>query len=83
MYYLIGKKDYSPGRYNVTFLAGMTDISFTITIMNDDEYEGSETFDVIISNIMPDRVTMGKIRRANVTIIDFGKLLLYKALIKM
>ena len=60
----------------------MTDISFTITIMNDDEYEGNEAFYVILSNIMPDRVTMGKVRRANVTIIDYGKLLLYKALIK-
>ena len=82
MYYLIGSIDYSPGRYNVTFLAGMTDTSFTITILNDNEYEGSETFDVIISNVMPDRVTMGKIRRATVTIIDSGKLLLYKTHIK-
>ena len=75
---MIGNEDYTGG-YNATFPAGMTDTSLTITILNDDVYEDSERFDVIISNALPNRVTMGTIRRATVTIIDFGKLLLYKA----
>ena len=75
---MIGNEDYTGG-YNTTFPAGMTDTSLTITILNDDVYEDSERFDVIISNALPNRVTLGTIRRATVTIIDFGKLLLYKA----
>ena len=57
----------------------MTETLFTIKLLNDNVYEGSETFDVdIIRSLLPDRVTLGNIRRATVTIIDFGKLLLYE-----
>ena len=76
---MIGNEDYSPGRYTATFPAGMTETSFTIMLSNDNVYEGNETFDVdIIRSLLPDRVTLGNIRRATVTIVDFGKLLLYE-----
>ena len=79
---MIGNEDYT-GVYNTTFPAGMNDTLLTIAILNDDVYEDSERFDVIISNALPNRVTLGTIRRATVTIIDFGNLLLYKAHTKM
>ena len=76
---MIGNEDYSPGRYTTTFLAGMTETSFTIAISNDNVYEGNETFDVdIIRSHLPDHVTLGNIHRATLTIVDFGKLLLYE-----
>ena len=59
----------------------MTNASFAITIVNDNVYEESETFDVIInSNLLPNHVSPGDISTATVTIIDFGKLLLYISL---
>ena len=59
----------------------MTTASFAINIVNDNIYEESETFDVVInSNLLPNRISPGNISRATVTIIDFGKLLLYISL---
>ena len=76
---MIGREDYVPGRYTTTFPAGMTTASFAINILNDTVYEESETFDVvIIRSLLPDNVVASKIYTASVTIIDYGKLLLYK-----
>ena len=43
--------DYQPGPYSVTFPAGSTTAAVTITIIDDDEYEGSdpEVFTATIS----------------------------------
>ena len=61
----------------------MTTASFAINILNDDVYEESEMFDVVInSNLLPSRVSPGSISSATVTIIDYGKLLLYKPLMQ-
>ena len=80
LYNLIEDEDYISEGYAATFPAGMTVASFHINILNDNDYEKSETFDVdIITSLLPDRVSLGNIRRATVTIIDFGKLLLYEA----
>ena len=79
---MIGRDDYDPVRHDVTFPAGMTTASFAITIKNDNDYEESETFYIFIArSLLPDNVVANKIRTASVTIIDYGKLLLYKALI--
>ena len=76
---LIGNEDYGPGRYAATFPAGMTVASFHINITDDNDYEESEAFTVdIIKSLLPDGVSLGNIRRTTVTIIDFGKLLLYE-----
>ena len=76
---MIGNEDYSPGRYTAIFLARMTETSFTIAISNDKDYEGSESFDVdIIRSHLPNHVSLGNIHRATLTIVDFGKLLLYE-----
>ena len=76
---MIGNEDYGPGRYAATFPAGMTVTSFHINITDDNDYEESEMFSVdIIQSLLPDGVTLGNIRRATVTIIDFGKLLLHE-----
>ena len=37
-------KDYIPGPYNATFLAGSTRSSFTIEIINDNVFESTEEF---------------------------------------
>ena len=47
-----------------------------ISINNDDIFEGNETFSItIIGSRLPNRVSVSKIRKAVVTIIDIGKLL--------
>ena len=76
---MIENEDYGPGRYTATFPAGTTVTSFYINILDDNDYEESETFVVdIIKSLLPDHVSLGNIWRATVTIIDFGKLLLYE-----
>ncbi len=44
--------DYPPGPYSVTFPAGSTTAAVNITVIDDDEYEGSdsETFTATISS---------------------------------
>ena len=77
---MIGREDYDPVRHDATFPAGMTTASFAIKILNDTDYEGSETFYIFIARSrLPDNVVASKICIASVTIIDYGKLLLYKA----
>ena len=70
--------DYDSGPYTVTFVAGETNISFDITIANDNILEANEDFDLsIISNTLPDDVTDGDPRRVTVTIVDDDRKLSY------
>ena len=45
-----GGDDYNSGPYNVTFPAGVTSVSFNITIINDNILEDNETFELIIDD---------------------------------
>ena len=79
LHYLIGNKDYGPGIHTATFFNGMTVTSFDITILNDNDYEDRKTFDVvIIGNRLPNHVSVGSIRVAEVAIIDISKSIMHK-----
>ena len=59
-YYLIGGDDYHSGPYNITFPAGVTTVSFNISIHDDDMYEDDENFTLTINNnSLPDGIITG------------------------
>ena len=65
-----GGVDYNSGPYNVTFPAGMTNVSFVI-IINDDNILEDDEFNL---TIYPNNITTDSISRATVIIInDDGK----------
>ena len=66
---ITGGEDYSSGPYNVTFTAGTTNSSFTISINDDDIFEDNESFALIIFSL-PNIITAGDPRQATVTIVD-------------
>ena len=73
--YLIGDEDYTGGDYFVTFQPGDFVSSFTVDIVNDNIYEGRETFDIaIVLSPSQDYVVSGNCN-ITVTIVDYGKLL--------
>ena len=77
LYDIIGNVDYNAGMYSVTFYAGMTVTSFSIGIVNDNNFEGNETFAVEIPlTLKPNRVLRGKVHQASVIIMDIGKSLM-------
>ena len=62
---LTGGIDYQSGLYNVTFLAGVTEVSFSIPIYDDDTVEANENFSLIIyTNSLPSGVIVGNPNRA-------------------
>ena len=61
--------DYDSGPYNITFTAGTTSSSFTITINDDDTFEDNESFVVAITSV-PSIITVGNPHQATVTIVD-------------
>jgi len=65
--------NYDTGPYTVTFLAGTTRATFKINIIDDDIYEGPESFNIVIDPQLPDRVTLGLPSTATVTIVDDEK----------
>ena len=66
-----GGVDYNSGPYDVTFSAGMTRLTFDISIMDDNIYEGNELFMLaIMSSPLPSRVSLGSPSMATVTIVD-------------
>ena len=68
-----GGVDYNSGSYNVTFLAGVTSVSFNITINNDSLLEDNETFNLIITeDSLPKYVILGEINITEVTIVNDG-----------
>ena len=66
-----GGVDYNSGPYNVTFPAGVTSVSFIITINNDNILEDDEEFNL---TIFPNNIITDSISRATVIIVnDDGK----------
>lgn len=64
-----GDSDYMSGPYTVNFPAGVTNVSFPISLMNDLTLENNEDFILMInSSSLPDYVS--KIGQATVTIAD-------------
>ena len=63
--------DYDSGPYNVTFSAMETRILFNISIIDDDESEDNETFNLIIDeSSLSKGVTVGMTSQATVTIVN-------------
>ena len=57
--------------YSVVFHAGMTTVSFNISIHDDDIFEGSESFILDINaNTLPDSVTADEPSQATIMIVD-------------
>ena len=57
----------------MTFPAGVTSVSFSITINNDTLLEDNETFNLIVTEYsLPKYVTLGKINITEVTIVNDG-----------
>ena len=58
----------------VKFPAGTTSVLLNISIINDDVFEGNESFTLSFrENLLPDYVLPGENYTATVTIIDFGE----------
>jgi len=47
--YLTGGSDYTPGPYLARFAVGETSSSFSVNIINDNNYEGNEIFNLTIN----------------------------------
>jgi len=66
-----GGIDYYSGPYKVTFLAGITSVSFNISINDDIVLEDNEEFELIIdSGSLPNSITTGIPNISVVTITD-------------
>ena len=65
-------EDYTSGRYNVTFTPGMTTASLSISINDDNVFEETETFRLVIydSASLHNDVTLGSPRSAVKAIQD-------------
>lgn len=71
MVFCVGDADYISGPYDATFPAGVTHVSFDVSIKDDNIIETNETFSlIIISTTLPDRVIMGNPIESIVTIVD-------------
>ena len=69
-----GGVDYNSGPYNVIFPAGVTSVSFNITINNDNVLEYNETFNLtIINGSLPKNFIVGEIYITEVTILTDGR----------
>ena len=69
--YFIANDDYSPGPYEVTFMAGIINASFCVYILNDLTLEKDENFNLTINaSSLPNNVSVDDPDQARVTIID-------------
>ena len=67
----IGNVDYISGSYSVTFLAGMTNVSLNISLIDDDVLEINENFYLSIDeDSLPTSITAGITDRTIVNIVD-------------
>ena len=74
---MIGDDDYISGPYNVTFPAGMTEVSLNVTVMDDNVLESNERFQLSInSSSLPNRVSVDNPSVVDVTIVDNDRKLL-------
>lgn len=63
--------DYDSGPYNITFLAGMDNVSFDVQINDDNVSEGNESFMLNIVNAsLPSHIAAGTPGNATANIID-------------
>ena len=70
-YNFIDNKDYNPGPYTVTIVAGENDVTFSVSITDDNIHEESETFNLIIDeSSLPSGVTSSDPNRVTVIIMD-------------
>ena len=70
-YNYIDNKDYNAGPYAVTIPAGQNDVTFSVTITDDNIREESETFNLIIYEAsLPSGISSNDINAVTVTIMD-------------
>ena len=68
---MTGNVDYGSGPFDVTFTAGMTNASFNVPIINENLFEGNETFTVtIVPSLLSNRIIKGTGCDVTVTIIN-------------
>ena len=76
---LTGDYDYNSGPYNVLIPAGVTNVSFTVPIIDDNIIESNETFILTIKeSSLSNRLAYGSYGATIVTIIDDDCKLRYK-----
>ena len=69
--YVVGNYDYNAGPYTVTIPAGQNDVTFNVSITDDNIREESEAFNLIIDeSSLPSGVTNSDPKRTTVTIMD-------------
>ena len=70
-YAITGGEDYRPGPFLVFIDAGEINVTFIISIIDDDVFERNESFILTIdSSSLPSRVSVQPDSRAIVTIVD-------------
>ena len=63
-------EDFALGPYSVTFSAGITITSLSISIIDDDIFEGDENFIVVFnSSLLPSNVILGDVNNQSTIII--------------
>ena len=62
-------QDYESGQYNITFIVGVSSVSFDISIIDDKILEQNESFNLGLC-CLPDNVIVGHVSQATVTIVN-------------
>ena len=71
MFCFIDNNDYDIGPYTVTIPAGQNDVTFSVSITDDNIHEESETFNLIIDeSSLPSGITSSNSNTVTVTIMD-------------
>ena len=70
----VANGDYQSAADTLTFASGVSNLSFAVTVFDDDIVEGNEVFDILLSNPQGG-AAMGQVSRAEITIVenDFPK----------
>ena len=67
----LGGSDYNPGPYIIIIPSGKNDVTFSISVTDDNIHEESETFDLIIDeSSLPSGITSSNPKTTTVTIMD-------------
>ena len=79
LYIITGGDDYAPEQFNVAIAAGETNVPLSIVIIDDDIFEGNESFNISVDlSSLPDRVLVQPHCVLMVTIVDNDGVLLSK-----
>ena len=66
-----GGVDYNSVLYNITFPAGVINVSLNVAVINDTVLETNETFNLtIVGDSLPPNVTLGENDQTTVTIVN-------------